>query len=86
MVENRMGDSFISRGEFDWSNPGWMMGHRWWGSGSKTYALGEAGIYYFRVSSYADTYSDSTYKLTPSFELGVSGLRLNQMENMKMQM
>ena len=26
-------------GEFDWSNPRWMMGHRWWGSSVETYAL-----------------------------------------------
>ena len=59
-------------GEFDWSNPEWMMGHRNWSSGSNTYALGEAGIYYFKTSSTTETYSNSTYKLTPSFELGLS--------------
>ena len=55
-------------GEFDWSNPEWMMGHRKWGTGSKTYELGEAGSYYFQVLADSQTYSNSTYKLTPSFD------------------
>ena len=55
-------------GEFDWSNPEWMMGHRNWGTGSKTYELGEAGTYYLRVSADSQNYSDSTYKLMPSFD------------------
>ena len=61
-------------GEFDWSNPEWMMGHRWWGSSVETYVLGEAGTYYFKVYSDSQTHSDSTYKLTPNFELGLSGV------------
>ena len=72
--ENWNGEFIYIEGEFDWSNPEWMMGHRNWSSGSKTYALGEAGIYYFEISSYAETYSNSVYKLTPSFELGLSGV------------
>ena len=63
--------TYIEKGEFDWSNPEWMMGHRWWGSSVETYVLGEAGTYFFKVYGNSQTHSDSTYKLTPSFELGV---------------
>ena len=59
----------ISRREFDWSNPEWMMG-RWWGSSVETYVLGEAGTYFFKVYGNSQTHSDSTYKLTPSLSWG----------------